>query len=259
MGLEVLNIVKRWATANNVEVKDFDEITNKIVSWSSRTNNNLKQLGLDVNGASYEFNNVGRATQARSLVSRISTVETATAGTKSANIGLDLSTSVAIVSMTGSDGSALAADNVGYVTYNDGTAMGYLVTRSAVANIDLTLTGCHWGMGTTGDFTDVPLHIYGIDSGSATILGVSQAGGLSFVAAANCETVTTSVTDRDSIICSAAVSANSYCTHLGTVLADFDDTGNTGGEDYWSLQSGTVGDAVVGDEIGIFERDIYYF
>ena len=136
MTLEPLKITKRWRENNAVQEADWDEIRDKVVEWGLKTNNNLKQLGLDVNGADYEFNNVGRATQTSSIVARLDALELSRATPGATNLGLDIS-ATNIVKIVSSDGTDLSSSNIGYVTLNDKANAGQLVTRQVTANLQL--------------------------------------------------------------------------------------------------------------------------
>ena len=57
MALEPLKVTKSWATGNDVDTADFNNVVDPILAWARRTNDNLKQIGLDIEGATYDFNN----------------------------------------------------------------------------------------------------------------------------------------------------------------------------------------------------------
>src|SRR3990167_1803995 len=86
-----IRFVKNWLTGTRSREENWDEIANKISTWATETNNHLKQIALDLNGATYVFNGDGRATQTTSIVARLTTLEATinTIGTR--NLGLDLS------------------------------------------------------------------------------------------------------------------------------------------------------------------------
>ncbi len=244
MALEPLRIIKRWFKKNQVDEKDWDEIADKTSSWSLRTNNNLKQIGLDLNGDSYDFNNVGRATQTSSIIARLDAVDNAQRNFSVRNIGIDTAT-VNLVKIIGADGNDLSASNIGFVSFNQTSTPGQLITRQLTSNIELNLTGTHWGFDTLGDFSDVRLTVMLIDDGTDAVLGVALEGGRETVTSADAETVNTSVNAAEKVYVSSAIGSTSSAIDMAWVNADFDDTGNTNGEDYWEIQI-LVGDINIG-------------
>jgi hypothetical protein len=160
------------------------------------------------------------------------------------DIGLDVSTTTKI-KIAWKDGTALSSTQVGYATFYSTSNAGQVVTRQLTASQEVTLTGAHWGLDTLGDLTDKKLYIILIDNGSTAILGVTVLAGLASVASANCTTTPASATTKDHILTASTVGANANCTYLGWINADFDDTGNGGGENYWTIQT-AVGDLQLG-------------
>lgn len=245
MALEQLRIEKRWARNNQNEPEDWDAIRDPLLAFALRTNQNLKQIGLDINGATYDFNNVGRATQTSSVVGRLDTLELQQAGPGTRNLGFDFAT-VSTVTIAAANTTALSSTNIGYVgvtSTTDATSSdaGKLTVYSLTANLSVSLIGCHWGLGTFGDLNDILLWVYLIDTGSAIVLGVSREGGKRYAISSDCFTAQTSVVSYEDMVCSSAVSANSNLMEIGCVYADFDDTGNALGEDYWTVQR-AIGD-----------------
>jgi hypothetical protein len=113
--------------------------------------------------------------------------------------------------------------------------------------LSVTLTGAHWGLGTTGDQTDFKLYAILIDVSGTPVLGVTPLPGLTIAATANCVTTSTDATTAEKILCSSAVGADSACTYIGWLNADFDDTGGAS-EDLWTVSSG-VADVGIGQEV----------
>jgi hypothetical protein len=90
MPLQAIRIVKNWFKNTKAREKNWDEIANEVTSFGTRTNNNLKQIGLDLNGSTYDFNNNGVKTQTTSVVDRLVALEAANfdvTGTR--NLALD--------------------------------------------------------------------------------------------------------------------------------------------------------------------------
>src|SRR3990167_9389526 len=148
-----LKIIKNWFRNTRTRENNWDEIRDKIVEWSLFVQKYFNQVGLDINGSSYEFNDNGTATQTTSIVSRLTTLENTAGIVGTRNIGFDFSVSGAIT-LRGSDGSNLSSTNAGLVTFNETATGGDLVTREITSNITLTFTGAHWGFDTFGDLTD---------------------------------------------------------------------------------------------------------
>ena len=256
MALEPIRFVKNWFKNTNTREVNWDEIADKIQSFAVRSNNNFKQLGLDINGASYEFNNNGRATQSESLVDRMAAVESATYEYGTRNVGLSTA-DAGEATIQGSDGTAFSATNIGYVTFNETADAGDLVTRSITANDTLALQGCHWGQGGSGDLTDYYLWVLFLDDGTDAVLGVAAQGGRPHILAADCETVATSVNSIEKVYTSSAIAGTLNATYMGWIKCNFDDTGNASGEDYWSIQSGT-GDINIAPS-GVFFEGTFRF
>lgn len=252
--LEPLKTVKNWLTNTRTREENFDEINNNLLAWATRTNNNLKQLGLDINGALYDFNNVGKATQTTSIVTRVTAIESQAAIVGTRNLGLDLSTQSKI-KIVGADGTALSTANKGLVHLNSTANAGHLVTREITANMELTLTGAHWGFDTDGDLTDYPLWILLMDTGSSVILGVAAQGGRQSLAAADSDTAVGNITTISKVLVSSALAGTLNISYLGWVKADFDDTGNAGGENFWTIQN-SFGDINIGPVQTLFFGEV---
>jgi hypothetical protein len=247
MSLEPLKIVKRWFTNNQADELDWDEIADKTSSWALRTNNNLKQLGLDINGDSYVFNNVGKATQTASIVTRLDAVDNAQRVVLVRNLGIDTSVPN-FIRLVGSNGSDLSSTNVGFVSFNSTSSPGQLVTRQITSTLSLELTGTHWGLDTLGDVSDVILTVMLIDDGTNAVLGVAAQAGRTEITAAVSETVAASVDDSTKVYTSSTISSTSSVVEMARVKADFDDTGNAGGENYWTVQT-AIGDIIIGNPL----------
>ena len=243
MALERLVFIKRWFTNTFVKEADFDELADKTGAFATRTNNNLKQIGLDLNGETYDFNNQGKKTQSESVISRLTALELASLVSIS-NLGISLTTPTTIT-LASADLTALSASNIGQVVLNGTTTAGKSVKYTFTANISLAPAGAHWGFDTLGDFTGVALWVYLIDTGSDKVLGVSPMGGLRTVASADCKTLASDCTARTHIFVSGTVSSASNCFPMAWVLADFDDTGGSS-ENLWTCQT-SQGDVNLGN------------
>lgn len=245
MAIDSLKIDKRWRRNNAVAEADWDAIRDSVLAWSVKTNNNLKQIGLDLNGSNYDFNNVGKQTQSTPIVSRLAALEFSNNLIGTRNIGLSL-TNQQKIKMVGADGNDLTATNAGLIVVNATTDIGEVKIYTVTSNQEVTLTGAHWGLDTFGDFTDVRLFIILMDTGSSIVLGVTAQGGREFISTADVTTAVGSVTSIEKILTATTVSSNSNAIHLGWVKADFDDTGNAGGENFWTVQN-AIGDINIGN------------
>lgn len=235
-GIEPIRFVKNWTKTTRTREENWDELATKISSFGSRTNNNLIQLGLDIGGNAYAYNGNGEKTQVTPVTERLDTLEATINAVGTRNLGLDLSDATKIL-IRGSDGSNLSATNKGLVTFNESADAGDLITRELTENLEVSLTGCHWGNGTFGDLTDYILWVLLIDNGTDAILGVAAQGGREIITSANAETVSTSVNSIEKVLTSSSVSSTYNVTYLGFVKVAFDDTGNAGGEDFWTVQN----------------------
>ena len=246
MALEPLRLVKRWLTNNTATADVWQGIADPLAAWATRMENNLKQIGLDLNGDTYNFSNTGKATQSSSIIARLDALDTSEAVVGTKNLGLDL-TSTAIVKIVASDATDLSPSNVGTAVFNDTDNVGQLLSYTLTANLSVTLTGAHWGLGTTGDYTDFPLWIMLIDDGGAVKLGVTAQGGRDFILSTDCNATASSVTARSDVLVSSTVSNDAAVIEFGWINANFDDTGNAGGEDYWTIQT-DLGDINIGSD-----------
>lgn len=254
MALEPLRIVKNWFTNTTTRERNWDEIADNITSYSVRTNNNLKQIGLDLNGASYEFNNTGKATQTTDIVTRLDAIDAAQLFVVTRNLGLDLSTA-SNVKLVGGDGATLSSSNKGLVTFNDTATAGKLVTKEITADINLNLVGAHWGLGTQGDFTDVKLWCLLMFDGTDVRFGITRQAGREVITTV--VTSPTSANSIDDVLANGAVAANASVVVLGWIKANFDDTGNVGGEDFWTVQT-DAGDINIGPHPHTFEGEVRF-
>lgn len=244
MALEPLKIVKNWFKNSTTREVNWDEIADKISAFASRVNNNLKQVGVDLGGEDYDYNNQGKGTQTSPVVTRLSALESPRSAIGTENISLDIS-SQTTVKLVQADGNELSTTLPGKATFNATSNIGELVTRNIESAINLVLTGCHWGLDSLGDVSDRKLWILLIDTGASVVLGVDATGGRETVTPADAETIATSVSSIEKVFVNSAITSENNCIYLGWVKADFDDTGHAGGENYWTIQT-DVGDINVG-------------
>lgn len=256
MPLEPLKIIKNWFTNTRTREENWDEINNNLASWATRTNNNLKQVGLDIGGATYDYNNNGKATQTTPVTTRLASLESqiATPIIGARNIALDLSTQSKI-KIVGADGESLSSTNKGLVSFNSTATPGELITREITTNMEVTLTGAHWGFDGDGDLADFPLWVLFLDTGSSVILGVAAQGGRQSLAAADADTAVGNITTVSKVLVTTAPSGTLNISYLCWVKADFDDTGNAGGENFWTVQN-SFGDINIGPVQTLFFGEV---
>lgn len=241
MALQPLQIIKNWFTNTRTREQNWDELQKNILAYATRTNNNLKQVGLDIFGVNYNFNNIGQSTIQPSIVAQLNLLNQTTSNVAGfVNLGLDL-TNPAKVRLVAADGSVLSPTNLAKISFNSTDDVGEVVTRNISSSLEVTLTGAHWGQNTFGDLTDYLLWVFLVDTGSDVVLCVSAQAGRTFASPADCTVVPTSVNSLEKILTNVSVSTPMNIAYIGWVVANFDDTGNPLGEDYWEIQSG-VGD-----------------
>jgi hypothetical protein len=235
MVLIPLRFNRSWFTRNAVEAADLQEIAEKTVQDSTRQNNNLKQLGLDIGDNDYQFRNTGERTQSVSILSRIASIEATTfIGAKNISIG----TGTGTLTIKAGDGTDLSNTNIAYYSLNSTSSIGRIVSLPVNSSITFTLTGAHWGLDGLGDVTDEVLHLYAIDDAGTARTGISRQGGLTKISASDTTTSAGACTTIAKILVDATVvTATCSCTEMAWVFADFDDTGNIGGENFWTIQS----------------------
>lgn len=240
MALEPLKIIKNWFRNSRTRENNWDEIRDKVVAWSQRVNNNLKQLGLDLDGSDYDFNNQGRKTQTIPIISRIETLEGEENKTtlSAKNISFVLDTAAGQIDIRSENGDDLSADNQITVTFNDTASAGSVIDRTVSANQSVTLTGAHWNFDGAGDQTDEKLWFGFADRGDGTDPSfiVAYQAGRTFITAADSETSPALVTSEEKVLSAETISGDNNVTWLGYFLADFDDTGNASGENHWDVQ-----------------------
>lgn len=239
-GLAPLRFVKNWNRGTDTREENWDELARKTAAFGLQTNNNLKQIALDIGGPTYGFNGVGRGTQSINLISRIDSLEDTSGVIGAANIGLDTSV-VSVCEIVSADGTDLSATNKGIVTFNSSTTAGQIVRRDITANLSVALTGAHWGNDTYGDLTDYVLWIVMFDNGSDCVLGVTAQGGRQYIPSTDTSITPANIVSVEDVLVSSAISSNYNVTYVGWFKADFDDSGNAGGENFWTIQSG-IGD-----------------
>lgn len=247
LGLVPLRYIKNWFNKNFTDEQNWDEIADKTAAWALRTHNNLIQLGIDIGGDTYQYNNNGSKTQAASILDRLDANEAAQEFSGTRNLALDISTP-SVVKIVAADGSNLSTTNKGLVTINSAVVPGELVTYEVTANVSITLTGAHWGQDTLGDLNDAILRLYAIDTGSSIVFGVGVRGFRNNIQTASCTTTPASANTNAFALTNSTVASNNSLLEIAWFKADFDDTGNAGGENFWTIQN-AIGDINFGDDV----------
>lgn len=159
------------------------------------------------------------------------------------NLGLGIGSAATTLRIRSASGNLSSTSPLHIVLPS--TTAGLLSMFSATANVDIVLTGAHWGLGTKGDFSDVELCVYAINDTGALKWGVSLDGAKTTIASADSDTTATNITAKGDMLVSSALNSGTWpCVRVGWVKADFDDTGGAS-EDIWDIQTG-VGDINVG-------------
>lgn len=253
-GLIPLRFQKNWYRGEFVAEKNWDEIANKTQVYGLRTNNNLLQIGFDLGGPTYQFNNNGVKTQPISVFERLNSLENQVdfqaVGTQ--NIGLDFSTAGSVI-ITGANGISLSSSNKGIVTVVSALNNGQLITYEVTSDVTIALTGASWGRDTLGDYSDATLFLLALDTGSSLAWGIAARGGRTTVASGNCFTVASSVATVDDVLTNTTVGATNFITEIAYFRADFDDTGNPLGANAWIVDTNFP--VVFGDST---KQRIYY-
>src|SRR3990167_11403122 len=149
------------------------------------------------------------------------------------------------ITITGSNGTAFSSSNYGWITLPDATT-GRLKDFSITADIDIVLTGAHWGFGTKGDLTDYILYVYAINDAGTLRWGVGAKPNRLIVLNADDvdDSDPTNVNSYEKVMVDTVLGSDSDARVVGWFKANFDDTG-----DLWTVQSGD-GDINIGS-IGI--------
>lgn len=116
MALIPINFIKNWFRRSYVDENNWDEIAEKSTQGFQRTNLNLKQLGLDIGGTNYDFNNEGLKTQTTSVVDRLDEIESYQASNIVGSINnIAVSLTSGRFKIVGSDGNVFSETNIGAI------------------------------------------------------------------------------------------------------------------------------------------------
>lgn len=149
------------------------------------------------------------------------------------------------IKITASDHTALAADaHIGYAVLPHHATAGKLAVFTVSSDITIKLTGATWGLGGSGDFTDVILRVYLINDAGTLKAGVTNTGGYRTITTALSSATQSDINLQTEMIVNSTLSGTSPCFEMGWFLADFDDTGGAH-EDLWAVQT-ALGEINVG-------------
>lgn len=155
------------------------------------------------------------------------------------NIGLKATTvaqTADTLTICGAEGTALSASNPGFVCLGSATG-GLLTIFQVTANVTLTLTGAHWGIGTTGDVNLGILRLLAINDNGTLRWGLAYQGGRTTLVTTDTNATATNITTPEGVLCDTAVgSATNTCCEVGYIKANFDDSGGAA-EDLWRIQT----------------------
>lgn len=151
------------------------------------------------------------------------------------------------------DGSAFADSdgNRGYIWLRSATS-GQIVRGVLVSNISIALVGMHSGAGTKGDLTSALLRIYAINDGNSSDdftpkIGICYQGGFTYIRNTQDSTTATDINLPEEVLVSSNISNdNSPMSEIGYIVANFDDTGNGNGEDFWTITAVYPGESADG-------------
>ena len=124
LGLIPLKYVKNWFQGTFTAEKNWDELANKTQGWSVVTNNNLAQVGLDIGGVSYQYNNQGRKTQTVPILDRLNSLELVIDRPGYSNLGVRFSNSLSPVIICAQDGTDLSDTNTAKIVIQSNNSLG---------------------------------------------------------------------------------------------------------------------------------------
>ena len=142
------------------------------------------------------------------------------------------------------NGSAFADTdgNRGYVWLRSATS-GRIIRGKITSNVSIALVGAHWGAGTKGDLSSAILRVYAINDGNSSDdftvkFGVGYQGGFTYIRNTQDSTTATDIDLPEEILVNSNVTNdNSPMSDIGYIMVNFDDTGNTNGEDFWTISA----------------------
>ena len=143
------------------------------------------------------------------------------------NVGFKQGADTSQLRIAGGDGNSLGATNIGFIRVPK-SSTNSLSTYTISSNIDIDLTGAHWGLDGKGDNYLVYLRVYAINNLAlgVTTWGVGMQGGFTYVTDAQTSITAASITTPEMILTNNAVSAQNDCYDVGYIEASFIDASN---------------------------------
>lgn len=141
--------------------------------------------------------------------------------------------------------------NRGYIWLRSATD-GSIIRGKIIANVSLSPVGAHWGVGTKGDLSPAILRAYAINDGNTANdftpkWGLGYQGGFQYIRNTQDSATATDINLPEEIFVNSNVTNdNSPMSDMGYVFANFDDTGNVNGEDFWTFTSARPGESADG-------------
>lgn len=150
------------------------------------------------------------------------------------------------IRLTSADGTPLSASNPGYVTFPGHLSDRVnLVAKTFTQDIDLKITGAHWGLDGKGDLSGVILRIGFIVDGVTVALAVGYLGSahLPLDSVQRDATTAQGTANTASILLASAGfgSANGAFFECGYIWGSFTDAGNV-----WAFSDATRSDPIMG-------------
>jgi len=150
------------------------------------------------------------------------------------NLGLTTGADATQIRITGVT-ATLSATNPLHVSLPDESSAGRVSLFTATADVDIDLTGAHWGFDTLGDLTDIQLRVYAINDNGNLKWGIALKGGVRSLATAKADTTASNINLKDEFLVNSAIGTASQCREVGWFNANFTDSG-----DEWAIQTGNA-------------------
>lgn len=141
--------------------------------------------------------------------------------------------------------------NRGYVWLRSATS-GQIIRGKITSNVSIPLVGMAPGVGGKGDITSAILRVYAINDGNSSDeftlkWGICYQGGFNYIRNTQDSTIAANVNAPEKVLVDSDISNdNSPMSDIGYIVADFDDTGNVNGEDFWTINAVRPGESADG-------------
>lgn len=141
------------------------------------------------------------------------------------NIGFSQGADSSVVRIRGL-GASLSATNPGFVVIRSATASNGFTLFTVTADVDIDLTGAHWGLDGAGNLSGIALRVYAINDAGTLRWGICLQGGFTSISSTQETTTAASVTAPETFLTNSAVGATSKVLDIGYVSAGFTDASN---------------------------------